>query len=204
VLVQIENAADGARIVDLILGVEPGGGLYARRPNENQTWAVRGDLPPLRDAAAWLDLNVLELAPEDITRVEITPREGPGYILARNAESGDFAFVSPRAASASAFRLNALAARLTRLEPIDVQTAPAIQGPSVGAVRVLAASGLAIQADLIESDGRVWVKIVARAATPEQEPAALAINVRVAEWAFALSPEGAAALTPPLSDYTGG
>jgi len=70
-------------------------------------------------------------------------------------------------------------------------------------VRVLASSGLAIQADLIESDGRVWVKIVARAATPEQEPAALAINGRVAEWAFALSPEGAAALTPPLSDYTG-
>ena len=56
-----------------------------------------------------------------------------------------------------------------------------------------------IDGELIPSDGRIWLKLVARAHAPEQEPAALEINSRVAEWAFALSDVEAEAVAPPLT-----
>jgi hypothetical protein len=200
VLVQIEDS-NRAFLVDVILGVEPDGGLYVRRPNENQTWAARGDLPPLRDASAWMNLHALELDSERLARVEITPFEGPAYVLARG-EGEEFAIVSPRVAVRSPLLLSAAATRITRLSPADVQSAPSIQGEPAARVRAVTFDGLALEAELIESDGKVWIKLVARAENPEQEQAALGVNARVAEWAFALRAPEAQALAPALSDFT--
>jgi hypothetical protein len=62
---------------------------------------------------------------------------------------------------------------------------------------------VAIDAELIESDERIWVKLVARALAPEpgpeQEAAALEINNRAAAWAYALNAMEAEALAPPIS-----
>jgi hypothetical protein len=66
-------------------------------------------------------------------------------------------------------------------------------------VRALTADGIALEAELVTADNRTWLKLVARAETPEQEPAALEINNRVAAWAYALSDQEAEALAPPLS-----
>ena len=55
ILVQIEDGR-GALLVNLILGVETSG-LYVRHPDDNQTWAAQGELPPLRDIASWLELR---------------------------------------------------------------------------------------------------------------------------------------------------
>jgi hypothetical protein len=57
---------------------------------------------------------------------------------------------------------------------------------------------------MIEADGRLWVKLVARAETPEQEAAALALNNRSAGWAYALSAQDAAALAPALATLVPG
>jgi hypothetical protein len=64
--------------------------------------------------------------------------------------------------------------------------------------------GVAVEAELIESDGRTWVKLVARAEAPEQEASALEINNRAAAWAFALSDLDADVLAPPLSSLVPG
>lgn len=197
VLLTIEDGR-GALLVNLILGVETSG-TYARAPDDAQTWSVRGELAPLRDVATWMDLRPLELGPEQLARVEISPAEGRGYVLSRDSAEAAWGFASPTLGIPPGVDLNATAEALTGLEPVDVRTAPAISGAVRARVRALTFEGVALVGELIESDGRLWLKLVAQAAGPEQEQAALAINNRSAGWAYALSDDGVAALAPPLA-----
>ncbi len=201
VLVQIEDA-QGALLVNLILGVEPSG-LYARRPDDDQAWAVRGELPPLRNVATWLDLQPIQIQPDRLARVEITPQVGRAYVLARDEPGQSWRIAVPALAALAQSSVNAAAERITQLSPVDVQPAPAIQGEAVARVRAVTFDGLAIDAELIESDDQTWLKLVARSAaetpTPEQEAAALAINDRVAAWAYALTDLEVDAFAPALN-----
>lgn len=205
VMLQVEDGR-GAYLINLILGMQPTGGLFVRRPDQNQVWAARGDLPPLRDVSTWLDLKPLTLDPQTLARVEITPPAGSGlpYVLTRaTADTPDFEIAGhPQAAPPSA--VTATAEAMARLEPIDVQPAPAIQGNPRAHVRAVTFDGLAIEGDLIDSDGKTWLKLVARgtAATPipAQDQAALAINTRAAGWAYAVSPQDLTVLIAPLTD----
>jgi len=196
ILIQIEDGR-GALLVNLILGVETSG-TYVRRPDDDQTWAVRGDLPPLRDVAAWLELRPLPIPAERLARVEIVPAQGRAYILARDDASQPWRIASPALAALAQSSVNAAAERLTQLSPVDVQLAPAIQGAPTARVRAITFDGVLIDGELIPSDGRIWLKLVARPQTPEQESAALEINSRVSDWAFALSELEAEAVAPPL------
>jgi hypothetical protein len=197
ILLTVEDGR-GALLVNLILGVETSG-TYVRAPNEAQTWSVQGDLPPLRDVATWLDLRPLELPAEQLARVEISPPEGRAYILARQSPEAPWALVSPALGALDGADLAATAERLTQLQPLDVRTAPAISGPVRARMRAMTFDGVGLDGELIESDARQWLKLVARAANPESEEVALAINARSAGWAYALSPEDRAALAPPLT-----
>lgn len=196
ILVQIEDGR-GALLVNLILGVETNG-LYVRLPDNDQTWAAEGDLPPLRDVSTWMALAPLNVAAERLARVEIMPAEGRAYILARDAADQPWRIAAPALAGAPQIIASA-AEHLTQLAPNDVRTAPAIQGAPRARVRVQTFDGVIIDAELIESDGRTWIKMVARAQTPEQEPAALAINNESAAWAYALTSQDVDAVAPPLS-----
>jgi hypothetical protein len=198
VLIQIENARGGF-LVDLILGVERDG-LYVRRPGENQVWAVRGELPPLRDASVWLDLEPLALDASLLRRVEIVPSEGDAYVLERPTEDADFAFAGSLAgrSAVSAAALTDTAERITRLEPIDVLRAPAVQGPRSAALRAVAANGVLIDAEIVQFEQKPWLKLVARFERPEAQAAADAINARASGWAYALSAAEYESLAPKL------
>ena len=198
ILVQIEDGR-GALLVNLILGVEPSG-LYVRRPDGDQTWAAQGELPPLRDMASWLELRPIDLPAERLARVEISPAIGRAYILARDAADQPWRIATPALASLAQSSVTAAAEQITALTPVDVQPAPAIQGAVRARVQAITFDGVASDAEAIESEGRPWLKLVARAQAPEQEDAALAINNRVAAWAYGLSDLDAANLAPPLGD----
>jgi len=197
VLVQIEDSR-GALLVSLILGVQPNG-LYVRRPDDPQTWAARGQLPPLRNVAAWLDLSPLDLSAERIARVEITPAEGRAYSLGRDGAEAGWRIVSPAIATLAQSSVAAVAEHVTQLAPVDVQPAPAIQGAPKGHVSITTFDGVQVEAELVESEGHTWVKLVAHAVDPAQENAALAINSRAAAWAYALSDLEVEEFAPPLS-----
>jgi hypothetical protein len=198
ILLQVEDGR-GALLVNLILGVEPGGGLYVRRPDEDQTWAASGELPPLREVASWLELRPLDLPAEQLARVEIVPATGRAYVLARDSAEQPWRIAAPALAPLAQSSVASAAERIVRLSPVDVRTAPAIQGAPSARVRAVTVGGVVIDAELIESDDRTWVKLVARADAPEQESAALEINNRSAAWAYALSASEAEGLAPPLS-----
>ena len=204
ILVQVEDSR-GAYLVNLILGVQTNA-LYVRRPDQDQVWAARGDLPPLRDVAAWLDLKPFELEAPRIARVEVTPTAGPAYVLARaTPEASDFEIVSPgHPAPLSPSLVSATAEHITRLAPSDVQPVTAIQGTPSAHIRASTFDGLSIEGELTVIDNKTWIKLVARADQPGQEQAALTINNRAAGWAYALSPQEVAALAPPLSSLLPG
>lgn len=197
ILLQIEDGR-GALLVNLIVGVETAG-TYVRRPDDAQTWSVEGDLPPLRDASAWLDLRPMTLAPERLARVEVMPAEGRAYVLARDTAEQPWRIASPALAALAQSSITATAERITQLQPTDVRTAPAIQGTPVARVRATTFDGIVIDAELIPSDNRVWVKLVARASAPEQEAAAVALNTPASDWAYALSDMEVEAFAPALA-----
>lgn len=198
ILLQIEDGR-GALLVNLIVGVETAG-TYVRRPDDAQTWSVEGELPPMRDASTWLDLRPMALlTPERLARVEIMPAEGRAYVLARDGADQPWRIASPALAALAQSSITATAERITQLQPTDVRTAPAIQGTPVARVRATTFDGIVIDAELIPSDNRVWVKLVARAGAPEQEAAAVALNTPASDWAYALSEMEVEALTPALA-----
>jgi Domain of unknown function (DUF4340) len=205
VLVEVEGAGS-ALLFNMIFGIETGGGgLYVRRPDQEQAWAARAGeegLPPLRDIAAWLDLRPLDLAPERIARLDIAPATGRAYVLARDVAEGPWRIANPALAPGALGSLSTAALAITQVAPDDVRTAPAIQGPVRARVRAMTFDGIAIEGEIIESQDKLWLKLVARAATPDQEPIALALNNRVAAWAYGLSDFGAESLAPPLGQLT--
>jgi hypothetical protein len=202
ILVQIEDAR-GAPFVNLIIGVETSG-LYVRHPDDNQTWAVEGDLPPLRNVAAWLQLTPLDIPANRLARVEVMPREGRAYILGRDSPEQPWRIVSPALSALAQSSVTAAAEHITQLTPVDVRSAPAIQGAPFARLRATTFDGIMLDAELINSDNRPWLKLVARAAAPEPEAAALEINNRAAPWAYALDENEAEALAPPLAQLIPG
>ncbi|MBI1251511.1 MAG: DUF4340 domain-containing protein [Alphaproteobacteria bacterium] len=204
VLVQIEDGRS-AFLVNLILGVQPNG-FYARRPDEDQVWAVDGELPPLRDASTWLDLRMLDFAPERVSRVEIVPSEGEPYILEREGPT-NFRFEgrAARLQPLSPATLAGTAQRLIDAQPIDVAPAPAISAPPVARIRMRTSDGLLIDADLVRDDSGRWVKLIARADPPENAEAqaqADGLNARLGPWAYRVSETDFAALAPPVGTLT--
>ncbi len=189
VLVQVEDS-QGARLADLIIGEEPGGDIFLRKPGEDQTWQVRGELPPLRDFAGWLDLAPLDLAPARIAGADIAPMAGPAYAVTRADAQASFALAAPydTLPVIAPGGVGDAALQLAQLAPLDVRPAAAVPGPAKARSRLRTFDGLSIEGELFEEPGpRYWVKLVARADAPDKAAEAAGINARLAPWAYAIT-----------------
>jgi Domain of unknown function (DUF4340) len=197
VLVEVQDQK-GALIANLVLGITPNG-LYMRAPGAPQTWAVKGDLPPLKDPAQWLDLAPLAIDSARIASVSIQPVAGPAYEIAR--VGGAFALAKPFDSVATRRdAVRAAAEAFAQLRPIDVVGAPAIDGPVRARAQMRTADGLTLQGEVFEQGGRRWLKLVAHGDTPGATQEAQAINARAAAWAYGLSALNAADFAPPLAE----
>jgi hypothetical protein len=199
VLVQVQNA-QGALLANLMLGITPAG-LYMREPNGAQTWALKGELPPLKDPAQWLELAPLTIDPARITRVSVQPAEGPAYVLVRVEGTNDFALEAPydRYLVLTPDGLNAAGRAFAFLKPNDVTAAPAIAGQPSARVAMRTADGLVIDGELHQQGARHWLKLVARGETPAAAQDAQAINSRAAAWAYGLTALDYVNFAPPLA-----
>lgn len=200
ILVQVAGPGGGL-LADLILGVQPGGGLFVRKPNEDQTWAARGTLPPLRDPALWLNLTPFTIARERIARVEVIPAEGPAFTIARADDGASFALKAPFAALdvIAPTALSQTANALTQLNPIDVQQAGFVSGAPRARVAAFTFDGVRIDGELFEQGDKRWLKLIARAEKPEMEGEVATLNQAAAPWAFGLSELDFRDVAPPLS-----
>jgi hypothetical protein len=199
VLVQVQNA-QGALLANLILGIEPRG-LYARDPNKEQTWAIKGELPPLKDPAAWLDLAPIALDRSRIARVDVAPPAGAAYAVKRESmASRDFTVDKPfdRYIVLTPEGINAVGAGIATLAPADVAAAPAITGVLQARTITRTFDGLVIESELHFDKGRHWLKLVARGENPRAVEEAAAINARAAAWAYGMTEMSFRDFAPPL------
>jgi Domain of unknown function (DUF4340) len=201
VLVQVEDAR-GARFADLIVSAAPSGPLFLRRPDQAQTWQVKGDMPSLTDPAEWLDLVPFELDRARLARADFEFLAGGAYAVGRDTDEQSFRLLAPNAGLdvVAPTAISAAATGLARLQPIDVRQAAAIGGQPQARARVSTFDGLVIDAELFaEPNGKHWIKLIARAEKPEREIEAAQINARAAPWAYGLRMEDWRELAPPLS-----
>jgi hypothetical protein len=201
VLIQVQND-QGALIANLVLGLTPTG-LYVREPDKVQAWAVKGDLPPLKDPAQWLDLAPLSIAPDRLVDVLIEPPAGASYRLIRRSGAEPFALQAPydRLPVRDPALIAAAGEGFAQIKPIDVVDAPAIEGVARARVTARTADGLTLTGELFEQGGRKWLKLIAHG---EGDAAAEAqtINTRAAAWAYGLSGFDYECFAPPLSALT--
>jgi hypothetical protein len=188
VLVQVEDS-QGARLADLIIGEAPGGQLFLRRPGDDQTWQVRGTLPRLKDASAWLDLAPIQMDAARIASAQVEPSAGPVYAVQRATDAQAFALAAPhdKLVVLAPGLVAEAALKIAQLEPVDVRPAAAVAGPPKARTHVRTFDGLLLEGELFEDGGKFWIKIVARAEKPEKEAEAIEINARVAPWAYGLN-----------------
>lgn len=202
VLLQMEDE-QGALVVDLIVGVaSERGGVYVRRADENQAWAVSGDLPDLREPAAWLALRPLEVAADSVIRVDVSPAEGRAYGLIRPTTEGamGFIFAPPLTGvqPSAAVNLEDLALRVLEIDPIDVAPTASVQAPPRARLAVTTNADLIIDAQILTVGEDSWLKLSARPTvdTPEAAAAAQAVNTGSGAWAYKLTANAADGLTP--------
>ena len=181
------------------------GRSYVRKPDDLQAWAVDGAvLPPLQRGAAWVDLDVLEIAADQIAGADVRPSEGPGYRLVE-AAGGGFALDPPndRRQLVAALAPNLTAEALTRFAPTDV--APALEvatGAPVAEHITRLKSGVVVVVRSWRKDERGWVTVsaaVAEGATAEAAALAGEINAKAAPWAFALTELDWGTFSTPLA-----
>lgn len=212
-LVEIGNGR-GENFATLLVGYRSGV-TYVRRPDDLQAWAVsfaeegapEGEgMPPLQRGAAWLDLDIVSVAPDRIREVELRPASGPAYRLApADAEGSRFVLAPPYSSRRllASFGPTMAAGLLTRLAPVDVALMEEIAPAGFEAQHTtLTRDGMEIRLRGWRHAGRGWIVITAAAApgaAPGVQAEAEALAARASGWAFALSENDWNLMTTPLN-----
>lgn len=194
-------SADGSPLHDLIVGRRDEA-IYVRAPGDSQSYRATGDLPPFYNRRAWLDFDVLTIAPEAIRSVRIRDRTGTSVYLRRRAGEGpqDFRPAPPYQNSRIRNRLTVsrTALAITNFAPTDAK--PAAELESRPSARHITETYDGLEIDLRiynEADG-YWVTLRAIEAG-EGARRAEVINQKAEGWAFSLPNIDRRDFTPRVS-----
>jgi hypothetical protein len=197
----------GNSLVDMILGEVRSGRIYVRYPEEDRTYAAQSGgsdvvMPGISQADQWLDLDFIALGRSEIARTDIAPETGPSYRLERPARTArNFALRDPSGwTPITAGAGNGPGGALSRLRFRDVRRAERLNGERVARHVAETFGGLQLTLDVIAQGQTRWVTIQARALTDGSEDMALALNTRVAGWAYLLSDLSTDRLLRPLNE----
>lgn len=94
--------AGGEKMADLVVGSAnyflpetTTGGMYVRRPGEDQTWLVKGLIDIGVERRDWLVRDIIDVKTDDVTRVEVRHPGGEVQIVEpKKGVTGDFAFAN--------------------------------------------------------------------------------------------------------------
>lgn len=201
VLIEIYDA-DGA-LSDAVLVGRKTGQLYVRQPDEDQTYRAGGDLPPFYNRRAWLDFDIIDIAPEAIRSVRIFDRLGNSAYFAR-PPGGDPRSFEPAPPYqdlevASRLTLSTTALAITRLAPDGAKMADKLTTAPVSRHISETFDGLEVDLRTYQEADGLWVTLRAVEAGDGARRAE-EINKKVEGWAFRLSPFDWQDFTPDIDD----
>ncbi|PWR21771.1 DUF4340 domain-containing protein [Zavarzinia compransoris] len=200
---------------------------FVRLVGEASSWEAEADLRLERQAAVWLDRELLVIAPDRFRRATVT-RDGQTVRITRPKASDSFTVegIDPAAASPKSGRIGALAVAATYLTLDDVRKAAEDPGKPLATVVYETFDGLVLTLDLTSIDGQGWATIAARfdpeagaaakdagaPAGPDGQPLlkdaetvkaeAGAITARTAGWRYRIDGTRVIDLTPEAKDLS--
>ena len=207
-LVTLQDRA-GKTVGELIVGKSRpdllgggNGGVYVRKPGDNQAWLARGSLDLAGGITSWLDRRILDIAPSRIAALTLTAADGVALKL-RAAPDGSFTVVGAPAGTRfkDAAALAAPAGALAGFVLADVQPAAQLPVPASGVARAIftTVDGLTLSLRLFVHDKTDWVAVSA-AGQGAAAAQARAIDARLAPWTYAIPAERAQLLRTRLAD----
>jgi hypothetical protein len=184
--VTIEDAS-GKVLADVLIGKPKQhqgfggkGALYVRKPGDDQTWEVSGQVTVSADAASWLDREVSKLESARVQRV--TVHHPGGEILAVSKATKDDANFKVEGLPEGAQLqwdgvANGLATPLQYMSLDDVQRNEGFDTTGATSTEFACFDGLVVTAKTVDKDGKTWLTLSAsvdeslRAAEPVGPPA---------------------------------
>ena len=201
------------KTLKLIVGKTSGTrAVYVRVAGQAQSLLVTPQLAPDADPRHWLDRTILDIAPDQVTEVDVTPHSGPAYTIKRSA-SGDAkpgaklgakpgapGAVSGAAASAAP---DYVVSPLPRGRELSDATAPATQAgalaalqlddvrkpgsaPAVAHARFHTHDGLVLDIAGFQDAEQRYITVAASAAEPAAQQRARDLNARLSGWQLEL------------------
>jgi hypothetical protein len=163
--------------VKLIIGrnVARGTGHYVRHAGDAQSWQTDADLALEKNAANWLQRDLLDLAAGRVLRARVVPPSGAPIEIVRAVPGGggDFALAGvPRGREpASEFVADATAGLLSGLRFDDVAKRGAAAPPAAGLTRAefVAGDGVTVKIEAWAEQDKTWARF---SATLDEEAAA--------------------------------
>ena len=165
--------------------------LYVRKPNENQTWLARGNLAPKPNAADWLDKNVIAIARDRVKGATVTPPTGPAYTLSRDSkDQQDFKLLDTPPGRQLSFEgsPDGVGSALIGFDFDDVAKADQFDFSKAPQSVTHTFDGLDATVKIATKGMDHWATISAAGTNPMTQNEAMAINARLAGWAFKLQP----------------
>ncbi|MEM1036369.1 MAG: DUF4340 domain-containing protein [Pseudomonadota bacterium] len=201
VLVEVFDSA-GERSDAVLLG-RKNAQLYVRGPDEDQTYRATGELPAFYNRRAWLDFDIIDIAPDAIRSLRVTDSNGNSAYFARppGGDPRSFRTAPPyedlQVASRLALSTTALA--ITRFNPDGAKRDDRLITAPIARHISETFDGLEIDLRAYQEPDGFWVTLRAIEAG-EGARRAEVINSRVEGWAFRLPQFDWADFTPFVSD----
>ena len=180
---------DGRSLASVIIG-RRSDKLYGRFPDENKSFRLIGNIPPLYTREAWLDLAILDMQASAVGAVRITQSNGLSMFINRPPGSGARSFrpappyETDRLVSRLAISGPALA--VSRFAPLDVKPAAALETRPVGRHITTTHDGLEIDVAAYREPDGFYVTLRAIEAG-EGAVRAQSINTKANGWAYRLT-----------------
>ena len=171
-------------------GGNEGGMIYVRKPGDNQSWLVSGQLDLRTDPVDWAERTLVDVSSDKIRTITLTDADGTVLALGKpDPDKSDFALrdLPGDREIKSQFEVNGLANALEALTFEDVLPASTLSVPAQAAkAEYSTADGVAVTITLIPRDAEIWAQIVATGTGEEGEKQAKAIQDRVKGWVYRL------------------
>lgn len=209
---------DGNKLAELVVGranfflpETTTGGMYVRRPDEKQTWLVRGLVDIGVEPRGWLKREIVNIPPEKIVRVDVAQPEGGELIVVpKEGVTGGFAFANipeglklksefaPRnvAAILNNFVLN----DVRRLSDVHLDSAQAYSGT------FLSDDGIKVMLKIYHQDGTQYMTVdaeyVGNALVSKAAQQVAEIKARAKGWAYIIPEYQYEQIAQKMADVT--
>ncbi|MCH7936811.1 MAG: DUF4340 domain-containing protein [Proteobacteria bacterium] len=161
---------DGALLAEIIVGKRrrtlPGsvtGGVYIRRPGENQTWLASGGAEITDEWLNWLERKIVDVESTRVKRVVIRHPDGQTLSVSKaTAESEDFTIDDMPEGKKLIFKSgpNAVGASLSALQLDDIEKgSPAFDPKATVSTEVTTFDGLSVKVMTAKRDGDFWLRL---------------------------------------------